>query len=205
MCIESNKSKMEALSNFNNSLSTNPYIDKTKIPEPLSTSASASNHLFDIDDSGVSDGLASFNQSLIVVKSKTTPAIQDTSKSLNLVSTATSLFLNELSNRSETDASKRKSEIDWIDLILALCLCVLIVITVIGNTLVIISVLTTRRLRTVTNCFVMSLAVADWMVGIFVMPPAVALYLTGAYIPLLLNLKKFIELHYARHRNTIFN
>lgn len=54
-----------------------------------------------------------------------------------------------------------------------------ILITVFGNTLVILSVITTRRLRTVTNCFVMSLAIADWMVGIFVMPPAVMLYIYG--------------------------
>lgn len=71
--------------------------------------------------------------------------------------------------------------LSWTNLVLALALCVLIVITVIGNTLVILSVLTTRRLRTVTNCFVSSLAIADLMVGIFVMPPAVALYLIGMY------------------------
>ncbi|KAG8232798.1 hypothetical protein J437_LFUL007952 [Ladona fulva] len=47
----------------------------------------------------------------------------------------------------------------------------------VGNTLIIVAVLTTRRLRTVTNCFVTSLAIADLLVGIFVMPPAVALYL----------------------------
>lgn len=85
---------------------------------------------------------------------------------------------------TDTDAEATvayERSIDWTDLILALLLCVLIVITVIGNTLVILSVLTTRRLRTVTNCFVMSLAVADWLVGIFVMPPAVAVYLVGKY------------------------
>lgn len=67
------------------------------------------------------------------------------------------------------------------EVLLACVLCVLIVITLIGNTLVILAVITTRRLRTVTNCFVMSLAVADWLVGIFVMPPAVAVHLIGSW------------------------
>lgn len=62
---------------------------------------------------------------------------------------------------------------------LAVLLSVVIVIVIIGNTLVILAVLTTRRLRTVTNCFVMSLAIADWLVGISVMPPAVAYTLIG--------------------------
>jgi hypothetical protein len=52
----------------------------------------------------------------------------------------------------------------------------------VGNTLVIAAVLTTRRLRTVTNCFVMSLAVADWLVGLFVMPPAIAYQVMGELI-----------------------
>lgn len=69
--------------------------------------------------------------------------------------------------------------INFTDLIFVVLFCLLIIIVIIGNTLVILSVLTTRRLRTVTNLFVTSLAVADWLVGIFVMPPAVAYYLMG--------------------------
>ncbi|XP_055323150.1 5-hydroxytryptamine receptor 7-like [Sitodiplosis mosellana] len=88
---------------------------------------------------------------------------------------------NATNSTSSIDQPTITHKIDWTDLVLALLLCVLIVITVIGNTLVILSVLTTRRLRTVTNCFVMSLAVADWLVGIFVMPPAVALMLVGSW------------------------
>lgn len=71
----------------------------------------------------------------------------------------------------------------------------LILITIVGNTLVILSLITTRRLRTVTNCFVMSLAVADWTVGVFVMPPAVLLYIHGKrliYFPLRPRLRVFI-------------
>lgn len=67
------------------------------------------------------------------------------------------------------------------ELVLVGLLSVVIVITIIGNTLVIMAVLTTRRLRTVTNCFVMSLATADWLVGILVMPPAVRYHLVGKY------------------------
>ncbi|XP_004529356.1 tyramine receptor 1 [Ceratitis capitata] len=58
---------------------------------------------------------------------------------------------------------------------------ILILVTVVGNTLVILSVLTTRRLRTVTNCFVMNLAITDWLVGTCVMPPAVILYVVGSW------------------------
>jgi 7 transmembrane receptor (rhodopsin family) len=87
-----------------------------------------------------------------------------------------------LFNSTTTVISPSESyEMEITDLIFVVLFCLLIIITIIGNTLVIISVITTRRLRTVTNCFVMSLAVADWMVGVFVMPPAVAYYLSSKY------------------------
>lgn len=70
---------------------------------------------------------------------------------------------------------------NWQGILLLIFFSTFIVITIIGNTLVILAVLTTRRLRTVTNCFVMSLAVADLLVGIFVMPPAVAVHFLGKF------------------------
>ncbi|XP_030568159.1 5-hydroxytryptamine receptor isoform X1 [Drosophila novamexicana] len=71
--------------------------------------------------------------------------------------------------------------LSWQGICLIAVFCTFIIVTVIGNTLIILAVLTTRRLRTVTNCFVMSLAIADLLVGIFVMPPAVAVHLIGSW------------------------
>ncbi|XP_046434288.1 probable G-protein coupled receptor No18 [Neodiprion pinetum] len=69
----------------------------------------------------------------------------------------------------------------WTDLLQAAVFSVLIFVTIVGNTLVIAAVITTRRLRSVTNCFVSSLAAADLLVGLAVMPPAVLLQLNGGH------------------------
>ncbi|XP_067616011.1 octopamine receptor [Eurosta solidaginis] len=71
--------------------------------------------------------------------------------------------------------------LSWQGICLIAVFSTLIVVTFVGNMLVILAVITTRRLKTVTNCFVMSLAVADLLVGIFVMPPAVAVHLIGSW------------------------
>lgn len=91
-----------------------------------------------------------------------------------------------------TDDAKIAEAVDWpwTKIVLIVLFSLLIIITIIGNTLVILSVITTRRLRTVTNLFVMSLAVADWLVGIFVMPPAVFYFSVGEWSP---------ERHFQHH------
>ncbi len=47
-----------------------------------------------------------------------------------------------------------------------------------GNFLIIAAVVSTPKLRTVTNYFILSLAVADFLVGICVLPPAIMLHTT---------------------------
>lgn len=86
-------------------------------------------------------------------------------------------FASNVSHAGDIDESTKQFQ----KIALAILLSVVIVVVICGNTLVILAVLTTRRLRTVTNCFVMSLAIADWLVGTCVMPPAVANALMGSW------------------------
>ncbi|XP_006820690.1 5-hydroxytryptamine receptor 1A-alpha-like [Saccoglossus kowalevskii] len=51
-------------------------------------------------------------------------------------------------------------------------------VTVFGNTLVVLAVLTERRLRKVSNVFIVNLAVSDLLVGLFVTPMAAISYVT---------------------------
>lgn len=59
-----------------------------------------------------------------------------------------------------------------------LCLLLFPVLTVFGNILVVLSVYRERSLRHVTNYFICSLAVADILVAVVVMPPAVFMEVT---------------------------
>lgn len=63
----------------------------------------------------------------------------------------------------------------------ALLIFIVIIPTIGGNILVILAVSLERKLQNATNFFLMSLAVADLLVGLFVMPIALVTILYGKF------------------------
>lgn len=83
-------------------------------------------------------------------------------------------------NSSNTEGSKIPSLLYEISL---LCIMASIVLTtLIGNFLVITAILTTKSLKTVTNSFILSLAVADTLVAIFVLPLSIYMVIFDNWI-----------------------
>jgi hypothetical protein len=66
-------------------------------------------------------------------------------------------------------------------IILGCLLFSLSIFTVLGNLLVLYAIRTEKRLRTVSNLFILSLAFADFAVGLFVMPLSAANIITGRW------------------------
>ncbi|XP_069061976.1 5-hydroxytryptamine receptor 4-like [Pleurodeles waltl] len=68
-----------------------------------------------------------------------------------------------------------------IRLILYTLIVLLILITLSGNLLVVISIAYFKQLRSSTNCFILSLAVADFLVGVAVMPYSMIRTIEGCW------------------------
>ncbi|XP_061092557.1 histamine H2 receptor-like [Conger conger] len=68
--------------------------------------------------------------------------------------------------------------------LLGIALGLIILMTVVGNVVVCLAVGASRRLRCVTNCFIVSLAVADLLLGLLVLPLSAMLELMGGRWPL---------------------
>ena len=82
------------------------------------------------------------------------------------------LYQNETVNRREAVR----------DVIVGVILSALALAACLGNILVVLSVCTNRRLRTVTNFYVVSLAISDLCVSILVMPLGIVVELTGKWL-----------------------
>lgn len=81
-------------------------------------------------------------------------------------------------------AEEQGNRVHWA----ALLILMVIIPTIGGNILVILAVSLEKRLQYATNYFLMSLAVADLLVGLFVMPIALLTIMFGKYFPLFLPL-----------------
>lgn len=80
---------------------------------------------------------------------------------------------------ASSDAALAMLEYQVISVFLVLTICG---IGIIGNVMVVLVVLTTRDMRTPTNCYLVSLAVADLMVLVAAGLPNVSNSLTGTWI-----------------------
>ncbi|TSK45894.1 Histamine H2 receptor [Bagarius yarrelli] len=67
----------------------------------------------------------------------------------------------------------------WSQIALGVILSFLILLTVCGNVLVCLAVCATRRLRSVTNCFIVSLAITDLLLGALVLPFSTLIQVIG--------------------------
>lgn len=81
----------------------------------------------------------------------------------------------------------------------ALLILLVIIPTIGGNILVILAVSLEKKLQYATNYFLMSLAVADLLVGLFVMPIALLTIMFGKYFTLLLASNHRTMIYYQRN------
>ncbi len=72
-------------------------------------------------------------------------------------------------------------QVTWVSVLKGTLLSLIAFGAIFGNSLVILSVYINRKLRTITNCFVVSLATSDLLVAILVLPLGIKLELTGVW------------------------
>ncbi|XP_072025485.1 histamine H1 receptor-like [Amphiura filiformis] len=79
------------------------------------------------------------------------------------------------------------------------------ILTTLGNALVIHAIRTEKRLQTVANYFICSLAVADLLIGLYVMPLSIAYFVTGEWHMGLIVCQAWLSVDYVCSTASIFN
>ncbi|KAF7380783.1 hypothetical protein HZH66_014159 [Vespula vulgaris] len=164
------------------------WFDDTQTPTTTASFASSSNGsspsssstLVDnytlISDLFVFDDLNDYINRLNYTAFANLTAYYDGGGSMNLSATVNCTSSIVSGNDTECDTSAEKSNpSNWWALILVIVPC----LTLFGNVLVILAVVREKALQTVTNYFIVSLAVADLLVAVLVMPFAVYVMAEG--------------------------
>lgn len=100
------------------------------------------------------------------------------------------IYFTEASNGSDLDAPNGTNvtptcaiyTLDSKAVGVGVFLCVFILVAIVGNILVILSVVCNRHLQTVTNFFIVNLAIADLLLSIIVLPFSASLEVLGCWV-----------------------
>jgi hypothetical protein len=87
------------------------------------------------------------------------------------ISITTNNELNNLTNKIDKIPQKESRNVAYLVIIIIIC-SLMSIITIVGNLVVILAVCLVRKLRTASNILIVSLAVSDILVGLFIMPLA---------------------------------
>ncbi|CAF0802509.1 unnamed protein product [Adineta steineri] len=90
-------------------------------------------------------------------------------------------------------------------ILLGCLLFILSIFTIFGNLLILYAIRTEKRLRTVSNLFILSLAFADLVVGIFVMPLSAANIIAGRWPFSTVLCQMWLSIDYVASTASIFN
>ncbi|BFZ02243.1 hypothetical protein BsWGS_05282 [Bradybaena similaris] len=72
--------------------------------------------------------------------------------------------------------------VNVVDILSSILLCAVVLLVLVGNTLVVLAVATSRKLRTVTNVFIVNLACADLLLGVLILPFSAVLEIKDNWI-----------------------
>ena len=116
--------------------------------------------------------------------------MSELSQTVVQVNSPTEVYANELSSNAENVTSKcvnvtsavEYAPVDTEFVIASVVLAAINMAVLFGNSLVVAAVFKTRKLRTVTNIFIVNLACADLLLGIFVLPFSATLEVLDVWV-----------------------
>ncbi len=104
-------------------------------------------------------------------------------KDLASINCSLAIYMKEMKDTGTPEGQERPSaHLDYVTYgkaIFTMIAILIIILTILGNIMVVIAVCSEKKLRKVGNSFLVNLAISDCLVGVIVMPVALMYYLEG--------------------------